>query len=533
MKMRNGVKAVLSFVLAAALFLAGTGAAAEKEIVFNLAVEPKTIDPVQNESVDGSDVIMNIFEGLVRVGPDAKPEAGSAEKWDVSEDGLTWTFHLRPGLRWSDGEPLTAGHFKHGFMRLINGENAAPYSYMGFFIRNAEAFFDGKAKAEDVGINVLDDVTLQIVLEDKNPLILEYLSFGNFIPARPDVVDKDPRGWAAKDDFPCNGPFMISEWRHNSEMTLVKNPNYWEADKVRLDKIRMTMIVDSNTALAATKAGKIDFNKQLPPQMTPQLIQSGEAKLANTLGISFSVFNLKKPPFDNPKVRQAFNLAIDRTAMVEKVAQGGQKPAVAYIPYVIPGTGSDKDFRGESKDYLPVRADPEAAKKLLAEAGYPDGKGFPKVAYKYNLNPVNKAIAEALQAMWKQNLGIEVELSNEEWKVFIETRNQKNFQIARHAYLADFLDAGSLLELWVTDGPMNVANYSNPEYDACMKEARTEMDRSKRIGAMVRAEELLMKDAVTLPIYFYTTAYIQSDRLKGVFLTPFNWVLFHRAEVVE
>ena len=170
MKMRNGVKAVLSFVLAAALFLAGTGAAAEKEIVFNLAVEPKTIDPVQNESVDGSDVIMNIFEGLVRVGPDAKPEAGSAEKWDVSEDGLTWTFHLRPGLRWSDGEPLTAGHFKHGFMRLINGENAAPYSYMGFFIKNAEAFFNGKAKAEDVGINVVDDATLEIVLEEKNPL---------------------------------------------------------------------------------------------------------------------------------------------------------------------------------------------------------------------------------------------------------------------------------------------------------------------------------------------------------------------------
>ena len=533
MKMRNGVKEVLSFVLAAVLFLAGTGAAAEKEIVFNLAVEPKTIDPVQNESVDGSDVIMNIFEGLVRVGPDAKPEAGSAEKWDVSEDGLTWTFHLRPGLRWSDGEPLTAGHFKHGFMRLINGENAAPYSYMGFFIRNAEAFFNGKAKAEDVGINVLDDVTLQIVLEDKNPLILEYLSFGNFIPARPDVVDKDPRGWAAKDDFPCNGPFMISEWRHNSEMTLVKNPNYWEADKVRLDKIRMTMIVDSNTALAATKAGKIDFNKQLPPQMTPQLIQSGEAKLANTLGISFSVFNLKKPPFDNPKVRQAFNLAIDRTAMVEKVAQGGQKPAVAYIPYVIPGTGSDKDFRGESKDYLPVRADPEAAKKLLAEAGYPDGKGFPKVAYKYNLNPTNKAIAEALQAMWKQNLGVEVGLANEEWKVFIDTRMQKNFDIARHAYLVDFFDAGSLLELWMTGFPENVTNYSNAEYDALMKDSLKQMDRSKRMENMHKAEEILMRDLPVLPIYFYSTPYMQSARVKGVYISPRNWVFFRGVEVVE
>ena len=519
--------------LAAVLCLMGTAWAGEKEIVYNLSIEPRTIDPVLNNAVDGSNVIFNLFEGLVRIGFDDAPEAGCAEKWEVSEDGMSWTFHLRKDLKWSDGKPMTAEDFRCGFQRVFNPENACPFAYVGYFIKNGEECFKGTAKLEELGVTAVDERTLRLDLKHPSPLMLDYLSYHIFFPARADVVEQDPRGWSASGSFPCNGPFMITEWKHNSEMTLVKNPNYWEADKVKLDKIRMTMIVDSNTALAATKAGKIDFNKQLPPQMTPQLIKSGEAKLANTLGVSFSVFNLKRPPFDNPKVRQAFNLAIDRTAMVEKVAQGGQKPAVAYIPYVIPGTGADKDFRGESKDYLPVKADPEAARKLLAEAGYPDGKGFPKVAYKYNLNPVNKAIAEALQAMWKQNLGVEVELSNEEWKVFIETRNQKNFDIARHAYLADFLDAGSLLELWVTDGPMNVANYSNPEYDACMKEARTEMDRSKRIGAMLRAEELLMKDAVTLPIYFYTTAYIQSDRVKGIYQSPFNWTFFRNAEVVE
>ena len=519
--------------LAAVLCLMGTGAAAEKEIVFNLAVEPKTIDPVQNESVDGSDVIMNIFEGLVRVGPDAKPEAGSAEKWDVSEDGLTWTFHLRPGLKWSDGEPLTAGHFKHGFMRLINAESAAPYSYMGFFIKNAEAFFNGKAKAEEVGINVVDDATLQIVLEEKNPLILEYLSFGNFAPARPEVVDKDPRGWAAKDDFPCNGPFMITEWKHNSEMTLVKNPNYWEADKVKLDKIRMTMIVDSNTALAATKAGKIDFNKQLPPQMTPQLIKSGEAKVAPTLGTSFSVFNVTRAPFDNPLVRRAFTLAVDRTVMAEKVAMGGQKPAVAFIPYGIPGVETEKDFRAEGGDFLPDRADVEQAKKLLAEAGYPDGKDFPKVQCKYNSNLGNKAIAEALQAMWRQNLGVEVELYNEEWKVFINTRNKKDFDIARHGYLVDFFDAGSLLELWQTGVPENVAGYANDEYDALIKDSLKQMDRAKRIEDMHKAEQILMREMPVCPLYFYTTPSMQSARVKGIYHSPRNWVFFRGAEVVE
>mgnify|MGYP000878302235 CR=1 FL=1 len=530
--MARGVRCLLA--LMTALFLAGTGAAAEREIVYNLGADPRTIDPVLNNAVDGSNVIYNLFEGLVHIGFDDAPEAGCAEKWEVSEDGMSWTFHLRPGLKWSDGAPMTAEHFRYGFLRAIDPANASPYAHLGFFIKNGEAFFNGKAKAEDVGLVAVDDVTFRIDLEYQTPLMLDYLSYHIFYPARADVVEKDPRGWTANPETAlCNGPFMLSEWKHNSEMILTKNPNYWDADNVKIDKVRLVMITDSNTALAAFKAGKIDLLDRIPPQMTPQLIQSGEAKVAPTLGTSFSVFNVAKAPFDNPKVRRAFALAIDRTAMVEKVAMGGQKPAVAFIPYGIPGVGADKDFRAEGEAFLPERADPEAAKKLLAEAGYPDGKGFPKVAYKYNLNPINKAIAEALQAMWKQNLGVEVELSNEEWKVFIETRNQKNFDIARHAYLADFLDAGSLLELWVTDGPMNVANYSNPEYDACMKEARTEMDRSKRIGAMLRAEELLMKDAVTLPIYFYTTAYIQSDRLKGVFLTPFNWVLFHRAEVVE
>ena len=520
--------------LAAVLCLMGTGAAAEREIVYNLEVDPRTIDPVLNSAVDGSNVIYNLFEGLVRIGFDDAPEAGCAEKWESSEDGMSWTFHLRPRLKWSDGAPMTAEHFRYGFLRVIDPANASPYAHLGFFIKNGEAFFNGKAKAEDVGLVAVDDVTFRIDLEYQTPLMLDYLSYHIFYPARADVVEKDPRGWTANPETAlCNGPFMLSEWKHNSEMILVKNSNYWDADNVKIDKVRLVMITDSNTALAAFKAGKIDLLNRIPPQMTPQLIQSGEAKVVPTLGTSFSAFNVARAPFDDPKVRRAFALAIDRTAMAEKVTLGGQKPAVALIPYGIPGVGTGKDFRAEGKDFLPERADPEAAKKLLAEAGYPDGKGFPKVTYKYNLNPTNKAVAEALQAMWKQNLGIEVELSNEEWKVFIETRNQKNFQIARHAYLADFLDAGSLLELWVTDGPMNVANYSNPEYDACMKEARTEMDRSKRIGAMVRAEELLMKDAVTLPIYFYTTAYIQSDRLKGVFLTPFNWVLFHRAEVVE
>ena len=530
--MARSVRCLLA--LMAALFLAGTGAAAEGEIVFNLAVEPQTIDPVRNNAVDGSNVIFNLFDGLVRIGFDDAPEPGCAERWEVSEDGMTWTFHLRKGLKWSDGKPLTAEDFRYGLLRLLDARNASPNAYMAYFLKNGEAFFNGKAGSEDVGIDVPDDATLRLRLENPAPLMLDCLSFYAFAPARADVVEQDPRGWATKpESLVCNGPFVLSEWKHNSELTLTKNPNYWDADNVKIDKVRLVMITDSNTALAAFKAGKIDLLDRIPPQMTPQLIESGEAKVAPALGTAFCVFNVVRAPFDDPRVRKAFTLAIDRRTMVEKVTLGGQKPAVAFIPYGIPGVGSDRDFRAEGGTFLPERADPEAAKKLLAEAGYPDGKGFPKVAYKYNLSSTNKAIAEALQAMWKQNLGVEVELANEEWKVFLNTREQGDFQIARHAYVTIFFDAGSLLEGWVTGSPKNVARYSDPEYDALIRDSLKQMDRSKRMEDMHRAEAILMRDLPVLPLYFYSTPYMQSARVKGIYISPRSWVLFRGAEVAE
>ena len=520
--------------LAVVLCLMGTAWAGEKEIVYNLAIEPRTIDPVLNNAVDGSNVIFNLFEGLVRIGFDDAPEAGCAEKWEASEDGMSWTFHLRKGLKWSDGKPMTAEEFRYGFLRAITPENASPYAHLGFFIKNGEAFFNGKAKAEEVGLVAVDDVTFRIDLEYQTPLMLDYLSYHIFYPARADVVEADPRGWTSKPETAIgNGPFMLADWQHNSEMTLVKNPHYWDADNVKIDKVRMVMITDSNTALAAFKGRKVDLIDNIPPQMTPQLIKSGEAKVAPTLGTSFSVFNVTRAPFDNPLVRRAFTLAVDRTVMAEKVAMGGQKPAVAFIPYGIPGVEAGKDFRAEGGAFLPDRADVEQAKKLLAEAGYPDGKGFPKVVYKYNLNPINKAIAEALQAMWKQNLGVEVELSNEEWKVFINTRMKHDFDIARHAYLVDFFDAGSLLELWQTGVPENVAGYANEEYDALIKDSLKQMDRAKRIEDMHRAEQILMQDLPVLPLYFYSTPYMQSARVKGIYMSPRKWVFFRGAEVVE
>ncbi len=524
----------LLVAILAVMLLTTVGFAGEKSFVYNLRVEPRTIDPVLNNAVDGSNVIFNIFEGLVRIGFDDAPEPAAAEKWEVSGDGLTWTFHLRQGLKWSDGVPMTAEHFRYGFLRLLNVENASPYAHYGFFIKNGEAYYNGKAKAEEVGIEAPDDHTVVLKLEYQSPLLLDFLAYHILYPARPDIVGKDPRGWTAKPGtIVCNGPFMLTDWQHNSEMTLKKNPYYWDADNVKLDSVRMVMINDTNTALAAFKAGRLDFFKDPPSPMLPQLLKSGEAKVAPTLGTSFSVFNVTKPPFNDVRVRRAFVLAVDRQAMVDRVSMGGQKPAVGYIPYGIPGSAKDKDFRAQSGEFLPAKADVAAAKKLLAEAGYPDGKGFPKVSYKYNSSPLNKAIAEALQAMWKQNLGIDVELLSEEWKVFIDTRAQHNFDIARHAYLVDFFDAGSLLELWLTGTFENYAGYSNAKYDELLKASMREMDHAKRIDNMVAAEKILMEELPVLPIYFYATPYMIKPKVKGIYLSPRNWDFFRGVEITD
>lgn len=526
-----------SWILAVAAALAlCTGAfAAEKVFVYNLGVEPRTIDPALNNAVDGSTIINNIFEGLVRISFNDSPEPGLAEKWDVSEDGLTWTFHLREGLKWSDGKPLTAEHVRYGYMRVLDPEVASPYAYLAFGILNGEEFYNGKCKREDVGIKALDDRTLEVKLAYKDPLLLDHFSYHIFFPARPDVVEANPRGWTS-DPKTCvgNGPFYLSGWNHNAEMELTKNPYYWDAKNVKIDKVRVVMIADPNTSLAAFKSGKIDFTPRMPAMQIPMLLKSGVALPRFELGTSFSVFNITKPPFDNPLIRKAFALAVDRTALTEKVTMSGQVPAEAFIPLGIPGPSDDKDFRAASgKSYFSVHAQPEEARKLLAEAGYPDGKGFPKITYKYNTNEGNKNIAEALQAMWKQNLGIEVDLYNEEWKVFINTRNQKDYQIARHSYLVDFFDAGSLLDLFVTDSPENVTGYSNAKYDELMHASRKEMDREKRIKMMLEAEDIVLKDVPLIPLYYNGSAYLLNKRIKGLYLSPRKWDFFRGIEIVQ
>jgi len=517
------------------LVIAGISQAETKEIVYNLGADTKTIDPALNNTLDGANVNCNTFEGLLRIDFNDNPEPACAESWEFSEDGMTWTFHLRDNLKWSDGEKLTAAHFKDGIMRLINPENGAPYANYGFFIKNAENFYNGKAKPEDVGISAPDEKTLIINLEYKNPLMLEYLAFPVFAPARTDIVEKYGSSWAAKPEtYISNGAFILESWQHGDggEMNLLKNPNYWDADNVKIDRLKFVIINDSNTALAAFRAGRIDYLTSVPLQMRPLLIKRGELKPAPEIAVGFCSFNVNQKPFDDVRVRKAFSLAIDRKIITDKILMGGERPATGFVCDIVPGrekTG-EKDFRTEGGAFLPEHADIKEAKRLLAEAGYPDGKNFPKVSYKYNSNPGNKVIAEVLQGMWKKNLGIEVELLNEEWKVFLETRRKGDFYIARNAWALDFNDAGNLLETLMSTSQQNDSGYSNPEYDKAMRASIYEMDHMKRINFMHEAEKILMEDMPVAPIYFYSSGSMQSPKVKNIYKSPRGNIIFRNAE---
>ena len=528
--MRKIFLAVLAVMVWSFAASAGTN-----EIVYNLGADPKTIDPALNNAIDGCNVDVNIFDGLLRLGQDDKPEPACAESWEVSPDGMTWTFHLREGLKWSDGQPLTAQNFKDGFIRTLDPETASPYAYYAFFIKNGEAFYNSKAKREDVGLSAPDDRTLVIALEYQNPLMLEYLAFQLFVPVRMDVVNENPRGWAARPEtLISNGAFTLESWRHGDggEMILVKNPHYWDAAKVKVERLRFVFINDENTAFAAFKAGRIDYMSSIPTNMLPRLLKSGEAVSVPALGTAFCDFNLERKPFDDVRVRRAFTLAIDRRVIVEKILRGGQVPAGGLVCPAVPGTTDAQDFRAEGGSFLPERADVAEARSLLAEAGYPNGEGFPKVSYKYNSNAGNKQLAEALQGMWKQVLGVEVELLNEEWKVFIETRNRKDYDIARDAWLMDFVDGMSIMEQCMSTSPQDKTGYKNAEFDELMRKATYEMDRVKRINYLHAAERILMEDLPVAPIYFYTSAVMQSKRVKGIQRSALGWVIFRNAEVL-
>ncbi|MFT5873610.1 MAG: oligopeptide transport system substrate-binding protein, partial [Clostridium sp.] len=492
-------------------------------ITFNLGAEPKTIDPALSQAIDSGDVIGNAFEGLMRLDDKDLPVPGMAEKYEMSPDGLTYTFHIRPGVVWSDGKPVVAGDFEYAWKRVLAPATAAVYAYQMFYLKNGEAYLGGKKTADDVGVKATDDSTLVVTLENPTSYFLALTSFQTYMPIRKDVAEGN-LAWATKPDtYITNGAFKMKEWKPKDVLTFVKNDKYWDAKSIKLETLNYKMLEDLTASLSAFKAGQMDVIQTPPQSEIPGLIADGSCKISLNYGTYYYEANLtpaaaKINPeaakaIQNPKVRKALSLAIDRVAIVENVSKGGQTPATSFVP-----KGSlepdGKDFA--RKEYYPAKGDVVRAKSLLAEAGYPGGKGFPKLTFLYNTQAGHQNIAAAVQDMWKTNLGIEVELKNQEWKVFIQTRNDKNYLLCRDGWLADYTDPMTFLDLLTSTSGNNNGGYKNPVFDAKITSAKQELDPVKRMALLHEAEDIIMDEDVVIPIYGYTNTMVQKPNIMGV-----------------
>lgn len=506
---------------------------------FCLASEPETIDPALNTAVDGAIMLHHNFEGLLKWVDDGEGNAmlapGMAEDWDVSEDGTVYTFHLRDDILWSDGEPVTAYDFEYSWKRLVDSDTAADYNYMLDCVLNGpEIIDDGTKTADELGAVALDDTTFEVTLHTAIPYFTEIAAFPSTFPVRQDMIEEHGDQWTFEPDtYISNGPYMMSEWKHNSYIMMVKNPNHYDYENLGPESLKFELMDDDNAILAAFNSGELDYTTVgYPVDEIPALLESGQLKIADYIGTYYVCFQTEKAPFDDPLVREAFSLVIDRNYIVNQISRAGELPAGAYVPsgiYDAEGPGSN--FREVGGDYYSIdeadyEANCEKARELLADAGYPDGEGFPIVEYLYNTHDAHRAIGEALQDMWQTQLGVQVTLDNQDWGVFIPTRKKGDYQIARHGWIGDYNDPISFIDMWVTGGGNNDAQYTNPEYDALVKIAKSSTDPQERMQAMHDAEDILMAESVVAPVYFYTNPYMVNEDLKGWYYTPLGYSFF-------
>ena len=539
----------------------------------NIASEPQTIDPALNSAVDGAIMTGHLFEGLYRWADSGElvdgvqdcnlaelvpGQADGEPEKVVNEDGtVTYTFKIRSDAKWSDGKPVTAGDFVYSWQRLATPETAADYCYMIDMVKGyaeinggiPETDAEGKVVLDEdgnpvikeyadpttLGVEAPDDSTFVVTLTYDCPYFLEVCAFPATFPVREDVVSADPDGWTHNvETYLSNGAYTLTQWDHNSQIIMAKNENYYDYDKLGPDTLTFKLMDDNNAMLTGFNSGELDFIEDMPVDEIPSLLSSGDLRIVPYIGTYYVCYNVEKAPFDDWRVRKAFTLAIDAQYIVENVTQTGQLPASGFVPSGV--AGKDGDFRTEGGDYWTPATDDEQyaknveeAKQLLADAGYPNGEGFPTVTYLYNTSDNHKKIGEALQQQWQTALGVEVKLENQEWAAFLETRKNGEYQIARNGWIADYNDPISFLDMWLTGGGNNDAQYSNADYDAAINEAKSSADPAVRMAAMHRAEDIIMgQDWALGPIYFYTQKYMLNSDVKGMYYTPLGYFFFDR-----
>lgn len=478
-------------------------------------IEPNSLDPHLVSDQQTFNIVCALFEGLVQYDPKtAEPIPALAERWETSSDNLTWTFHLRTGAKWSNGDPVTAQDFVYGFRRILSPGLGAEYAYMLHALKNGEAYNTGKlTDPAQIGVQAPDDRTLVLSLHHPVPYLLSMLCHSAWFPLHRATIENygkiDQRGsqWTRPGNLIGNGAFTLGEWKPNQFIRVKKSASYWDRDQVRLNEAFFYPIESEDSEERTFRAGQLHVTSTMPiskiavyeaeksPYYQPHLF----------MGSYYYRFNVTVKPLDDVRVRRALAMAIDREQIVRDVARGHQVPAGNLTP---PDTAG---FTAKAR----VPTDLTAAQKLLAEAGFPGGAGFPKLEILYNSNEGHRKIAEAIQQMWKRGLGIDVGLYNQEGKVWTDSMRALNYQIARFAWIGDYLDPSTFLDTMTSDSGNNQTGWKNAEYDRVIAAAHDTADRAKRYDYYQRAEEILAAECPVAPIYFYNRNNLRRPEVKG------------------
>ncbi len=533
------VRSSLAFVLAATLLLTGCGrkdstpksaagagdapsTAASGPMIWRVGngSEPQDLDPQIVTGVPEHKLLMGLFEGLVSENPkDLSPEPGVAEKWSISADGTVYTFNLRADAKWSDGTPIDATTFVRSYQRMLTPSLGAEYSYLLHFVKNAKAYNEGKIKDfSEVGFKAVDPRTLQVTLNSPTPFLLGILaSHYSWYPVPIHVIEKfggmDRKGtaWTRPENLVSNGAFKLKEWRQQQVIVLSRNPHYWDRARVKLDEIHFHPVENQDTEERMFRTGQLDMTYELPiakvdvyRRENPQAL-----RIDPYAGIYFYRLNVTRGPLKDKRVRRALALAVDRDTLVNNVVRGGQIPAYGVTYPGIAGYTPQAKLTGTLED----------AKKLLAEAGFPDGKGFPKLELLYNTSQNHRVIAEAIQQMWRRNLGIDITMRNEEWKVYLDSTDNKNYDLQRGGWIADYVDPHVFLEIWTSGNLNNDTGWGHPEYDQLHDQALKAKTQDERYAIYQKMDAILADELPVIPIYYYTRPLAMSPKVKGLYPT--------------
>ena len=558
MKMRNIAAAAMAGALAVSLAACGssastgtanaTGEAADAAeagstgFTVQLGPNPETLDPALNAAIDGGNTLITIEEPLLIIDENNEVQPGQAESYEVSDDGLTWTFHMRDGLKWSDGSDLTAADFEYSFKRLASPDTAAPYAET--VVGMIDGYQDAIGNPDEDGntttdpdwdaLNVHaseDGKTLTVQLSYPCSYFDKLASFVATSPVQKATVEANGDAWCTEPDtYVCNGPYMITEWTPSERIVLSKNPYYvggWDSSKIVSDTITLLLLEDSSASYAAYNSGEAQLVKDVPTDEIPSLTRAedgGDFYLDEIMGTYYISLNDQEEPFTDVRVRKALSLAIDRDYVANTIMQGIYTPATALVgPGIVDENGYFMDNANGGEPYISddYEANLEEAKSLLAEAGYPDGEGFPTITYSANDSGYHIPVAEYLQQAWGE-LGITMNIDKVEWSSFIPMRRAGDYDISRNGWSMDYNDPSNMLELFTTNNGNNDGKYANPEFDQVIEDSRV-ADKTTHFEKLHEAEDILMNDAACIPVAYYNDFWLQSPSLKGTWHSPYGY----------